>query len=153
METVQNKTSVKINAKAQIVYNLITTTKNWVGLHPVTKAVYGPTIDQEAGVNAVWLEHIENSEGYHNSVDAAWYVAKAEPYKLWQIKSAFFGGKNEVVTITCYFEEENNVTSFTRVMETLVSKKTSEAEKKGLADPSKHREYLERIKQRIETGK
>lgn len=153
METIQNKTSVKINVKAQVVYNLITTPKNWVGLHPVTKAVYGPTIDKEASVNSVWIEHIENSNSYHSSVDATWYVTKAEPYKLWQIKSAFFGGKDEIVTITYYFEEENNVTNFTRIMETKVSKNASDTEKKGLADPTQHQKYLEKIKQRLESGK
>lgn len=153
METIENKTSIQIDAKAEVVYNLITTPKNWVGLHPVTKAVYGPDIDKEAGVNAVWIEHIQNSNDYHHSVDAAWYVTEANPAKRWQIKSAFFGGQKTVVTITYIFEEAANKTTFTRIMSTQVPNDMNNAEKKGLADPTKHQEYLERIKQKVEMGK
>ena len=147
MEIIRNETSIKINASAQKIYELTTTPKNWIKLHPATRAVYGPNVDKSAGINDVWIEH---GRDIQNPVNATWYVTIVEPYKRWQMKSAFFNGQNIETTITYLYDEKDGVTTFSRIMDTEVAKETSESLKGLFANKTTHIKYLETVKEIVE---
>lgn len=150
METLENKVSTIIKCNAEKIYNLITTPINWVGLHPVTEAVYGPTIHTSGKIKDVWVEHINNKQR-PAPVNAVWTVTEADPYKKWEIKSVFFGGAEVVITITYYFEKVDNKILFTRVMKTQAKEGyLTEEQKAAYKSIKSHQEYLEKIKKYIE---
>lgn len=151
MESVTNEVKGVFNCPASVLFNLLTAPANWLGLHPVTKGVYGPAIDNSLGVGGVAIEHIVSSER-PMPLDAVWLVTRHQPDKRWEFSSLYFGGQPMTVTIKYLFDSVpgENKTTFTRTMTTCyrqgdISAQNIEASKSD----KEHEIYFDNIRQRL----
>lgn len=138
-----------INSSPEKIFDFVTVPDNWVGTHPVTKAVKGET-GISAGLGKRWIEVIE---GGGITFDAEWEVIACERPSLWRISASNFNNTSFRVIITYTFNKVDGGTLFRREMavefednpelypmaESL--KKSSEA----------HDQYLLKVKQCLES--
>jgi|GEM_PF-4838142 len=101
-----------INSSPEKIFDFVTVPDNWVGTHPVTKAVKGET-GISAGVGKRWTEVIE---GGGITFDAEWEVIACARPSLWTISSPNFNSMPIRVIITYTFNEVEGGTLFRREM-------------------------------------
>lgn len=151
MGTAQNIVEETFDCEVSELFDLVTTPANWLGLHPVTKGVYGPSIEKSLTIGGVAIEHIV-SEEREKPLDAVWLVTDYIKDKLWLFESIYFGGENCKVVIRYDFKNlENNKVLFKRTMMTTYYSidGMSISEKAAFKSTKTHSEYFENIKKKL----
>ena len=152
MKTFRILSEIDVACTPQRVYDFVTTPDNWVGTHPVTKAVRGET-GSPRGLGAHWIELIEGPSG--RRFEAEWRVTEARAPALWKIQADNFGGIPATVTITYNIEGSSDAagrTHFGRDMVTSIPDDfpVSDSLKAALTSRESHDAYLGAIKEWIE---
>lgn len=144
-----NQTAIKIKCNVRDLFAMVTAPKNWLGLHPVTKGIYGPNIENSLAVGDVCIEHIVNPER-PGPIDAVWVVTEKVDNVVWSIESIKFGNEQQTIFIQYNFYQDGEYTNFIR---TMVTKSTGNVDARNVsssASPHSHDVYLENLKKRME---
>lgn len=151
MKSINNTVEEAFDCPSSVLFNLVTAPANWVGLHPVTKAVYGPEIDKSLNVGGVAIEHIV-SEEREKPLNAVWLVTEYEKNKMWAFKSLYFGGEPCEVTIRYEFTSLNDKkVIFKRIMITTYADSQLDAsEINASKSNASHVEYFANIRKRLD---
>ena len=150
MKSVTNEVKEEFNCPSSTLFNLLTAPANWLGLHPVTKGIYGPAITRSLGVGGVAIEHIDSDER-PAPFDAVWLVTRHEQDKVWELSSLYFGGQPLTVKIRYDFLQHSNyLTTFKRTMITYYQEgDISEQNLKASKSAREHEIYFDNIRKRL----
>lgn len=151
MSTAQNVVEETFHCSASTLFDLVTTPANWLGLHPVTKGVYGPCVDKSLPIGGVAIEHIV-SEEREKPLDAVWLVTDYIKDKLWLFESIYFGGEYCKVVIRYDFTSlDSNKVLFKRTMTTTYysANEISSTEKAAFKSTKTHSAYFDNIKKKL----
>jgi hypothetical protein len=149
MRTFRTTSEVTMACVASDVYEFVVTPKNWVGTHPVTRAVRGET-ESPRGLGDRWSEVIQGKE---SQFEVEWQVTRAEPYSLWEIRANNFGGLPAIVTITYFLRPyPANMTAFRREMVTEFPDDfpVTDFLADAFTSSETHDRYLKAVKERLE---
>lgn len=153
MSVIQNVVEETFNCEVSKLFDLVTTPANWLGLHPVTNGIYGPSINESLNIGGVAIEHIVSAERA-KPLDAVWLVTDYIKDKLWLFESIYFGGEYCKVVMVIRYDFENlasNEVLFKRTMIT-ISYSTDQidaTENAAFKSNKTHLEYFENIKKKL----
>nr|WP_154325421.1 hypothetical protein [Pantoea sp. 201603H] len=147
--SIPNVVEESFNADVTELFNLVTTIANWVELHPLTSAMYGPDIKKSLTHGDVAIEQI-SYPGSSHPINVVWLVTGYEKNKLWECKSLYFGGRDESMTIRYDFLAQGDHTIFTRTSTALFEKdKVSQKTLDSAKDKSFHMIYFDNVRKKL----
>ena len=162
MKQFRTVSEIDVQCTPKVLYDFVTTPKNWVGTHPATKAVRGDA-ESPKSLGDRWFELVEPPGG--RRFEAEWTVVKADPPRQWEIQAKQLGDLPIDCTIIYNIENSNrdesdadsannySTSHFERLMVFSLPDEfpVSDDMKKSLTSTEGHEMYLRAIKDRIES--
>ncbi|MCF6385632.1 hypothetical protein L2K20_01505 [Mycobacterium sp. MBM] len=137
------------------MFDFVTRPRNWVGTHPVTDDVHFKGGDARAVIGD---EFVETIGGAGQPVfDVRWRVSDLMVDRLWTIETVELGDPGVSCRIQYEFRPEGTGTMFVRSMtvnylDTDGASTPYHVPPEGAADPEVHDQYINAVKQRLESS-